>query len=124
MPTYEYLCEGCNRKFEEIRPISEYDAPVSCPECGGAGKKLVSRCNFNLPGDDWPSKNGRIKRQMAAKNRRLDAKAKDLPKVSLVPNVGGEQTDSWAEAQKLAKSKGKVSDSYTPLVEKEKKSKA
>jgi hypothetical protein len=58
---------------------------------------------------------------MAAKNRRLDAKQRERPSpVTLAPNVGGEQTDTWAEAQKLAASKGKDTTSYEPLVTKEK----
>ena len=40
---------------------------------------------------------------------------------SLAPNVDGERVDSWSDAQKLAKSKGKSAESYEPLVQKEKK---
>jgi putative FmdB family regulatory protein len=120
MPIYEYFCEKCNLNFEQFLPVAKYGDPVVCPDCGGASKKLISHCNFNLPGDDFPSKNGRIKKQMAAKNVRLDAKMRDMPKTTLVPNVDGEQTGTWSEAQKLAKDKGKVSETYAPLVAKEK----
>jgi putative FmdB family regulatory protein len=123
MPVYEYTCSNCGQKFEMQRPISEWADSGVCPECGGEGTKLVSSCNFNLPGDGWPSKNNRVKGQMAAKNRRLDRKSKDLPKVSLTPNVDGESTDSWSDARKLAKSKGKVAETYTPYVDKEAHSK-
>ena len=120
MPIYEYFCEACGKEFEEMLSIAQCDDPVTCPDCGGAGKKMVAKCNFNLSGDGWPSKHARVKSQMAAKNRRLDAKMRDMPKTELVPNVNGEQTDSWADAQKLAKDKGKAASTYAPYVQKEK----
>jgi hypothetical protein len=62
---------------------------------------------------------------MAEKNRRLEAKQeerrRDAPGVKLAPNVGGERVDSWADAQKLAKSQGKDAGSYDKLVATEKK---
>jgi putative FmdB family regulatory protein len=33
MPTYEFLCESCNCRFELFLPITAGD-PESCPECG------------------------------------------------------------------------------------------
>lgn len=33
MPLYEYLCAGCARRFEVLRPISQADAPAACPRC-------------------------------------------------------------------------------------------
>ncbi len=44
---------------------------------------------------------------------------RDAPAVTLAPNVDGERVDSWSDAQKLAKSKGKNADSYNALVQKE-----
>jgi putative FmdB family regulatory protein len=36
MPTYEYECKGCNKKFSVILSISEHEATkVSCPKCKG-----------------------------------------------------------------------------------------
>jgi putative FmdB family regulatory protein len=34
MPTYEYLCKECNKKFTLIMTISEYEKTrVACPKC-------------------------------------------------------------------------------------------
>jgi hypothetical protein len=105
--------------------MSERDTPVPCPECGEKGNRVPSIPQFILKGDDWAGKNARIKTQMADKNKKLTARQeemkKDAPSVTLAPNVDGERVDSWSDAQKLAKAKGKNADSYTPLVEKEKK---
>lgn len=33
MPVYEYLCQACGKRFEALRPMSQLDAPISCPRC-------------------------------------------------------------------------------------------
>lgn len=50
MPIYEYEalestrgCTSCSRRFEVLQRIG--DSPLTaCPACGGAVRKLVSRC--------------------------------------------------------------------------------
>jgi putative FmdB family regulatory protein len=40
MPTYEYRCPKCSKKFNLILSIGEHGAgKAKCPKCGG--KKLV-----------------------------------------------------------------------------------
>ena len=34
MPVYEYLCRGCERRFE--RYLRNWNEAVSCPHCQGA----------------------------------------------------------------------------------------
>jgi putative FmdB family regulatory protein len=125
MPVYEYQCGACSSAFEKRLAISNYDEPQSCPECSSTQTaKQISMTSFVLKGDGWAGKNNRIKSQMAAKNRHLDqrttAMKHDAPVATLAPNVEGEQTGSWAEAQKLAGSKGKDTSSYEAHVRKEK----
>ena len=39
MPTYEYLCPKCKKKFAVMLSIKDHDArKAKCPKCGG--KKL------------------------------------------------------------------------------------
>jgi putative FmdB family regulatory protein len=41
MPTYEYRCQECGKKFEKYQQITE--APVtSCPFCKGRVERLIS----------------------------------------------------------------------------------
>ncbi len=36
MPTYDYFCLDCKRRFEVFMPYSEYGTrPVACSRCGG-----------------------------------------------------------------------------------------
>lgn len=40
MPTYEYLCNACNHRFEHFQKMS--DAPLrTCPQCGGVVRRLI-----------------------------------------------------------------------------------
>jgi putative FmdB family regulatory protein len=125
MPFYEFQCQSCQETFDKKLPLDDRNNPQDCPSCGFSDtKRLVSLCGFNLVGDGWPGKNIRIKNQMKKKNERLNRKQnerkRDEPIVSLAPNVDGERVDSWSDAQKLAKSKGKNTDSYEPMIRKEK----
>jgi len=117
MPIYDFQCQSCQHTFERMLSVAEGGEPQACPECGSEdSKKLVVPVNFNLPGDNWASKNNRIAGQMRDKNRKLAAKEqeqKDAGLVpTLVPNVGGERCDSWTDAKKLAKEKGKDTSGY------------
>ena len=52
MPLYEYQCDACAHRFEQIRRFS--DPPLeSCPECGGAVRKLVSSPAIQFKGTGW-----------------------------------------------------------------------
>ena len=122
MPVYEYECPKCG-VFERVLKMCEANEPQAC-ECGEEAKKIISKTGFVLKGDSWPGKAARVRGQMEKKNRKLgtkqDERLRDQPPVTLAPNVDGERTGSWAEAKKLAKSKGKDTSTYDPMVRKEK----
>lgn len=48
MPLYGYKCTSCEHVFEEIKKVSEYDAPCKepCPECS---KTTVQRYIDSAP---------------------------------------------------------------------------
>lgn len=39
MPFYEYKCQDCGHKFEELRKMSEMDDGIACPKCGSNNTK-------------------------------------------------------------------------------------
>lgn len=128
MPFYLYHCSSCDHDYQLRVSMEDHDKVQPCTECETPNKKVFQPTrNFILKGDGWAGKNNRIKNQMRKKNERLDARTaemkRDQPNVTLAPNVDGERVDSWSEAQKLAKSKGKNTSSYEPLIAKEKASK-
>ena len=52
MPIYEYECEKCGNRFEEIQKFS--DPPIEkCPKCGGPVHKAQSAPAFQFKGTGW-----------------------------------------------------------------------
>ena len=52
MPLYEYECEVCANRFEQIQKFS--DPPVEkCPACGGTVHKLMSLAAIQFKGSGW-----------------------------------------------------------------------
>jgi len=42
MPTYDYLCSGCGKKFSATLTFAEHDkGKLACPKC--AGKNVVQQ---------------------------------------------------------------------------------
>jgi len=40
MPTYDYECDKCGKKFEKFQKMS--DNPIKkCPSCGGKAQRLI-----------------------------------------------------------------------------------
>jgi putative FmdB family regulatory protein len=39
MAIYEYDCQDCGTKFQARRQMKDADAPIACPQCGGARSK-------------------------------------------------------------------------------------
>ncbi len=53
MPIYEYKCDACNHKFENIQKFSD-KLLETCPECKeNKLRKLVSAAAFRLKGTGW-----------------------------------------------------------------------
>lgn len=128
MPLYAHECQKCEHLFDVWCKIDERNDSSECPECKAVDSKpVITQINFITPGDGWASKNNRIEGQMRRKNERLRQRererSREQPVATLAPNVEGERTESWADAQKLARERGKNPDSYTPMVAKEQKAK-
>lgn len=123
MPTYTFRCDACEDDFERLVPLAQFDDPQACEACGAVARRIVTAVPFTLVGDGWASKNGRIEKQMRAKNsglkKRQDERKREAPGVVLTPNVDGERVGSWKEAKDLASSKGKDASTYDAVVRKE-----
>jgi putative FmdB family regulatory protein len=51
MPIYEYACNVCGHKFDQLMKMGASEPP--CPKCGEATRKLVSASGFILKGGGW-----------------------------------------------------------------------
>jgi len=69
MPIYEYQssgevgkgCRTCRRPFEVLHGIREKPL-ANCPSCGGAVKRVISRCRAAIV--EHSLENGRVERQI------------------------------------------------------------
>jgi putative FmdB family regulatory protein len=53
MPIYEYQCQNCQHRFEEIQKFNDA-VLLNCPECQQAKlQRLISPGTFHLKGDGW-----------------------------------------------------------------------
>jgi putative FmdB family regulatory protein len=52
MPLYEYLCNKCGHRFEEIKKFSDKQ-PKKCPECGGVIEQVISAPAVQFKGSGW-----------------------------------------------------------------------
>jgi putative FmdB family regulatory protein len=53
MPLYEYQCDGCGRRFEQIQKFSD-PSPEVCVHCGkGPVRRLLSSPAIQFKGAGW-----------------------------------------------------------------------
>jgi len=119
--TYDFKCDSCGTIHDEWLGMSASEtARPPCPECGGPTHKVFIPSNFQgqvcFKGE-W---DGKLERETKYRKKRSEDMAKKqrdnvmLP--SLVPNVNGERTESWADAKMLAKDKGLDTTNYDTKV--------
>ncbi len=82
MPIYEYECESCGHRVEQMQRMS--DPPLkTCPACAeDAMKRLISQTSFVLKGSGW---------------YKTDYAAKPAPASS--SNSGGRSSDSSGSSE-------------------------
>ena len=96
MPLYEYECDACAHRFERIQKFS--DALVTtCPECGGAVRKLPSSPAIQFKGTGWYVTD-------YAKKKPAEAEAAG----------NGKETGKRKDADSAAESKSSSSPSASP----------
>jgi putative FmdB family regulatory protein len=52
MPLYEYECFVCQHRFERIRRVADA-SDMTCPECGGTVRRLLSAPALQFKGSGW-----------------------------------------------------------------------
>ena len=85
MPTYEYLCQGCEQRFEQFQSITA-NPLRKCPECGkmklkrliGSGAGIIFK-GSGFYETDYRSENYKSA-QEKAKTSKSDRKAEDKTK--------------------------------------------
>jgi putative FmdB family regulatory protein len=111
MPLYEYECDACGRRFEQIQKFS--DPPVeTCPHCGGKVHKLLSSPAIQFKGTGWyvtdyPKKGSTSDGKSEASHKSGEASGKDDKGESKSET----KSDAKSETKKETKSDSGKSDS-------------
>ena len=59
MPTYDYECAACRRRFEVVHGVHA-ESPTACPLCGkGPVRKVITAANVHYKGSGWAKKERR-----------------------------------------------------------------
>lgn len=65
MPTYEYACASCGRRFDVVQRFS--DPPLeTCEACGGALRRVFHPVGIVLKGSGFYSTDNRSSKSLAA----------------------------------------------------------
>ena len=88
MPTYEYLCQGCEQRFEQFQSITA-NPLRKCPECGKMKlKRLIgSGAGIIFKGSGFYETDYRSENYKSAQERRRPARAIEKPKIKLKPKI-------------------------------------
>lgn len=122
MPTYDYRCESCGSVQEEIHSI-KISPEIECKECGSKPmERLISKNISGFITGDTEAKLWKEKRYRKKKNADLGIRQIERygSGPQLTPNVDGQEVNSWSDAKKLAKDKGKNTSSYDKYIQSEK----
>lgn len=81
MPLYEYLCQKCGHRFEEIRKFSDKELK-KCPKCGGLLEQVISAPAVQFKGSGWyvtdyAKKGGSSASSMSSSSSEGDGGSKD-----------------------------------------------
>lgn len=75
MPVYDYMCDACG-PFTAMRPMSEYEDPHACPDCGGTSPRaLLTAPNFSCVSGDRRAIHGVNERAQSAPKSVAEFKA-------------------------------------------------
>lgn len=68
MPTYEYACTYCKRRFEVVQSFAD-DALTTCEECGGALKRVFHPVGVVLKGSGFYATDNRSSKALSPKEK-------------------------------------------------------
>lgn len=120
MATYDYRCSKCLKTEEFVHGMLE-TPEIRCPSCDIKMEKIIGTAQFRIHGgteaSHWKEKRSRLQHSDVLAKRQKERYGDQM---KAAPNVMGHRTDTWADAQKLAKECSIPTDSYVPWVAKEK----
>lgn len=95
MPTYGYRCENCGHEYDIWQRMSD-EPGATCPECGGAGRRLFFPAGIVFKGSGFYKTDSR-KSGDASSSSTTSTPSKPAAKPS-TPSSGGTSSSSSSAA--------------------------
>jgi len=98
VPTYDYVCSTCGRRFEVIHRVNDA-GPETCPNCGAATvRKAFSAPSIHFKGTGWAKK----ERHSASASKSSTSSSGDSPSgdSSAGESSSGDTKDAAKDAAK------------------------
>lgn len=100
MPIYEYYCNACGHRFEQLQKASDEPLKI-CPKCQKPDlEKLISNTSFQLKGTGWYVTDFRGKQAKA--NSEVKAETKPKAKEEKAAKPEAKETKSKVKDEKKA----------------------
>jgi putative FmdB family regulatory protein len=101
VPTYQYACNGCGHEFEAVQSFSD-DALTTCPECGGALRKLFGNVGVVFKGSGFYRNDARASSSGASDSSASSTPKSDTTSSGSATSDGGTSSSSSASTSTTA----------------------
>lgn len=112
MPTYQYACTACGHELEAVQSFSD-DPLTTCPDCGGALRKLFGNVGVVFKGSGFYRNDSRSSGSGASTSGAGDSAAKKSDTSSTSSSSGSGTSGSSASSSTSSTSSSTSSSSTT-----------
>lgn len=98
MPTYEYRCDACGHRLEAVQRFSD-DPLTTCPECGGALRRVFHPVGVVLKGSGFYATDNRSKRALKPGEKGGDKARSDRDRGESGGERGGSRGDQGGSGE-------------------------
>lgn len=113
MPTYQYACTDCGHELEAVQSFSD-DALTTCPECGGALRKLFGNVGVVFKGSGFYRNDSRKSDSASATSGTAEGGAAKADAAASTSSSSAPSTSSSSAPSTSSSSAPSTSASSTP----------
>jgi putative FmdB family regulatory protein len=118
MPIYEFQCNACGHRFDELMRLSDPD-PAACPACGAAQvQRRVTAPSFRLAGAGWYETDFKGDKDKRRNLAGADTEAKALALAGAQDPASTPKAETRPEPKPAAKAETKVEPKPAPAAAK------
>jgi putative FmdB family regulatory protein len=105
MPTYEYACKGCGDHLEIVQSFRD-EALTTCPNCGGALRKVFGSIGIAFKGSGFYKTDSRSASKSDSPSSASDGSDSGTKKTEKTPGTGDKATPTSTSNTSAGSSSG------------------